>query len=251
MTLSESPISTVVLDIDGVVTEGEASALDLGFLSQLSALNRSAGQGQDGPAVTLCTGRPAPYLEVMMQAIGAHLPGIFENGSGLYLPDRYQFLPHPLLAASDGRLDEVRQRLQAGLIEPGKAFIQPGKIYSLTLFALAPTRTDQLHELASQALGPLIDQVQLVYSTSCLNVLPRGVDKGKGIEFLAAQTGISSDAMLGVGDSDVDLPFLALVGHSAAPDNAVEAVKSIVDYVSPHRTAQGVLDILRHFEVEL
>jgi len=52
---------------------------------------------------------------------------------------------------------------------------------------------------------------------------------------------------LGVGDSDVDLPFLAAVGFSAAPSNANDAVKACVNYVSSYRTADGVRDILRHF----
>jgi hydroxymethylpyrimidine pyrophosphatase-like HAD family hydrolase len=47
----------------------------------------------------------------------------------------------------------------------------------------------------------------------------------------------------------VDLPFLALVGRSAAPANAFDQVKAAVDYVSPHPTADGVRDILRRFDI--
>lgn len=244
-----NPISLIVLDIDGVVSDGEASPLDLGFLSQLASFNAARPNRESLPAVTLCTGRPAPYVEVMLQAIGGRLPGVFENGAGLYLPEGYQFLAHPSLAENDVEMSEVRQRLEAELVMTGKAFIQPGKIHTLTLFAQPPIRTDQLQELTTRALGTLAERVQLVYSTSCLNILPRGVDKGKGIEFLADQTGIDPENMLGVGDSDVDLPFLSLVGHSAAPANAVAKVKSVVEFVSRYPTSQGVLDILRQFEV--
>lgn len=250
MNRAERPISLIVLDIDGVVTDGEAASLDLSFLARLATINAAAREDGRNPAVTLCTGRPAPYLEVMLQAIDGRLPGVFENGAGLYLPQEYEFLAHPLLASNGSRMAAVRQKLEAGLVEPGRAFIQPGKIHTLTLFAQEPTRTDQLRQLAAHALGTLADQVELVYSTSCLNILPRGIDKGKGIEFLASKTGIAPEAMLGVGDSDVDLPFLSLVGRSAAPANACAAVKSTVDYVSPHRTSQGVMDILRRFEVQ-
>ena len=55
--------------------------------------------------------------------------------------------------------------------------------------------------------------------------------------------------MLGVGDSDSDLPFLALTGYNAAPANANQAVKQAVQYVSPYPTVEGVRDILRHFEL--
>ena len=96
---------------------------------------------------------------------------------------------------------------------------------------------------------PLGGSVDLVYSSSCLNILPRGIHKGRGIQFLANHLNISPAAMLGVGDSDIDLPFLSTVGYSAAPANANSEVKSIVQYVSPKPTVDGVLDILDHFKV--
>jgi hypothetical protein len=58
---------------------------------------------------------------------------------------------------------------------------------------------------------------------------------------------VAPAGVLGVGDSDVDLPFLALAGYSAAPANANPAVKEIVQYVAPRPTADGVRDILAYF----
>lgn len=241
-------ISLIVLDIDGVMTEGESAALDLDFLSRLAKMNRAARSDASLPAVTLCTGRPAPYLELMLQAIDGHLPGIFENGAGLYLPKDYRFEPHPSLG-DQALMRGLRQRLDDSLIRDGKAYFQPGKEYTLTLFATDPEATFELKEMVEAAVPDLADELDLVYSTSCLNLLPRGIDKGRGIDFLAEQVGVSPSAMLGVGDSDVDVPFLRLVGHSAAPANAMPAVKPIVDYLSPKRTSQGVLDILKEFEL--
>ena len=76
-----------------------------------------------------------------------------------------------------------------------------------------------------------------------------GVDKGKGIEFLAHQVEIPLANMLGVGDSDVDLPFLQLVGHSASPSNGNSNVKDMVEYVSEEATSEGVREILTHFKL--
>jgi HAD superfamily hydrolase (TIGR01484 family) len=243
---SPSPIQLIVLDIDGVLSEGEGRPLDLELLGRLSSLNRAARATPAAPAVTLCSGRPAPYLEVMMQAIDAHLPGIFENGAGLYYAHPYSFLPHPALAGSD-QIPQVREALDRELIQTGRAFIQPGKLHTLTLFAEDPAETRLLAEWAEAALGPLAAQVDLVYSTSCLNVLPHGIDKGLGVGWLAERTGIPLEAMLGVGDSDVDLSFLQRVGHSAAPSNANASIRAIVDYTAPHPTASGVRDILAHY----
>lgn len=241
-------ISLIVLDIDGVVTEGESAHLDLGFLGRLAAMNQAARQDGDLPAITLCTGRPAPYLELMLQAIDGHLPGVFENGAGLYAPLTYRFTPHPSLAGQD-HMQQVRQRLYERLVQTGQAYFQPGKEFTLTLFATDPSATRQLKDMSESALGPLAEGIDLVYSTSCLNILPGSIDKGKGIDFLSQETSIPTNAMLGVGDSDVDLPFLKKTGYSAAPDNAVPAVKAVADYVSPKRTSEGVVDILKRYRL--
>lgn len=243
------PIRLIVLDIDGVVTRGEAQPLDLDLLSLLAAMNRRARRDSEQPAVTLCSGRPAPYVEVLLQAIDGHLPAIYENGAGLYHPVGYQFTPHPDTRFIADRFREVEQRLQVELVASGKAYFQPGKLHSLSLFAREPVETTQLRELAAAALGPLGESVDLVYSTSCLNVLPRGIDKGKGIASLAETTGIPPENMLGVGDSDVDVPFLARVGLRAAPANANGAIRQLAEYLSPLPDGEGVRDILQHFGV--
>lgn len=238
--LSPHPtIALILLDIDGVLSAGEGEALDLELLGALAAMNRAARSDPSRPAVSLCSGRPAPYVEVLLQAIDGHQPAVFESGAGLYVPRPYGFLPHPDLPRSD-RMAEVRAAIETKLVLPGRAFIQPGKIYTLTLFATEPSQTTQLREWTAEALGPLAQAVDMVYANACLNVLPRGVDKGQGAAFLSSQTGIPLDAMLGVGDSDGDLPLLERVGHSAAPSNANPAVRRSVHYVAPQPTGQGV-----------
>jgi hydroxymethylpyrimidine pyrophosphatase-like HAD family hydrolase len=239
-------IKLIVFDIDGVLTEGETQSLDLGLLGELQAMNQDARRDTRLPAVTLCSGRPAPYVELMLQAIDGHLPAVYENGAGLYDPAAYRYLRHPALDQTAG-MGQVRRRLAETLVRDGRANIQPGKEHMLTLFAVDPAQMTSLHVWVGEVLDSLVEQVDLVYAASCLNIISRGIHKGLGVEFLARDTGVSPAEMLGVGDSEVDLPFLSLVGASAAPSNAVPAVKEIVSYVSEQRTAAGVRDILKFF----
>ena len=242
------PIRLLVFDIDGVLSGGEAIGLDLALLGQLAGMNRRARAEPDLPAVTICSGRPAPYVEALLQAIDGHLPAVFENGAGLYQPQGYQFLPHPDLDTRN-TMAEVRRRLDETVIRAGQAYFQPGKEYSLSLF---PYRTDEVSRLAGwveAALGPLNSGVDLVYSVSCLNILLQGSNKARGIEFLARQVGVPPEEMLGVGDTEVDTGFLRMVGYSAAPANAVAEVKAVVNYVSPFEAADSVRDILKYFSV--
>ncbi|RME76070.1 MAG: HAD family phosphatase [Chloroflexi bacterium] len=236
----------LLFDIDGVLTDGEAQPLDLELLGLLREFNRAARADASRPAVTLCTGRPAPYVEIMLQAIDGHVPGIYENGAGVYVPLEYRFLPHPAVGSGE-TFTEVRQRLHRALVRTGRAFFQPGKEHTLSIFANNPAEPPRLYDWTVDALGPLVDQVELEYAASCLNVMPRGVNKGRGLEFLCQLTGYAPADILGVGDSAVDLSFLALTGCTAAPANASDAVKQAVQYVSPLPTSQGVRDILRQF----
>jgi HAD superfamily hydrolase (TIGR01484 family) len=248
MTDYMTPIRLLVFDIDGVLTQSDGRSFDLRLLGRLADMNRAARENPLRPGVTLNTGRPAAYVEAMLKTIDGHLPAIFENGAGLYVPDLYQFLPHPALG-NQVRFQAIRSRLEDALVRTGQAVLQPGKAYSLSILARGPSDTSALYDQAVSALGPLRELVDLVYSVSCLNVLPRGIDKGKGIEFLAKQTAHAPAEMLGVGDSDVDLPFLARVGHSAAPANANPDIKRIVEYIAPRPAADGVRDILEYFDL--
>jgi hydroxymethylpyrimidine pyrophosphatase-like HAD family hydrolase len=244
-------IRLLLFDVDGVLTAGEAQPLDLDLMRGLAELNRRARADPTLPAVTLCTGRPAPYVEVMLQAVNGHLPAIFENGCGLYIPRGYRFLPHPALADGGRGFAAARERLRTALVDTGRVFFQPGKEFSLSLFPLDGVSVEDLLPLAAAALGPEAEAVSLVYSFSCLNVIPRGLDKGSGLQFLCHEAGYRPEEVLAVGDSDVDLPLLAQAGFAAAPANANPAVKQLAAYVSPYATTAGVRDILRHFGVPL
>ena len=242
------PIRLLVLDIDGVLTDGEAMPLDLPLLAELAALNRAARKNRGSPQVTLCTGRPAPYVEIMLQAIDGSVPAVYENGAGLYVPTSYRFLPHPDLIHG-GALQAVKQKLTDTLLPAGVAFFQPGKDHSLTVFPTDPGAIGPLSAQITEVLGSLATAVDIVPSVSCLNILPLGINKGRGLAYLSEFTGIPLEEMLGVGDSEVDLPFLSLVGNSAAPANAVDVVKNSVQYVSPQKTTDGLRDILQTFGV--
>jgi hypothetical protein len=183
-----------------------------------------------------------------MQAIGAHLPGVYENGCGLYLPNRFRFAEHPSITAPVREvLAAAKKTLYARVVETGLGYFQPGKEVSLTLF---PPPGTTLHRLHGAVADLLVDQDALFTvqrSASCVDVTPAGIDKGTGVRWLSEVTGIPLTAMGGIGDSSSDLRFLLLVGQSAAPANAEAEVRGAVDYTSPWENGDGVLDILRRW----
>lgn len=241
-TASES-LHLVVVDLDGCLTRGEAQPLDFGVLERVASLNDRASKDPSRPAITLCTGRPAPYVEVVMQAIHAFVPAIYENGGGLYFPSPYSFRQNAAITpAMKEDLARLKTLLQRELVEPGLAYFQPGKEVSLTLFPGRDIGLGDLYRKASQVVPE--GRFVVEETTSCLNILFRGVDKEEGVRWLSRETGVPLARMAGIGDSTSDLKFLRLVGWAAAPANASREVRKRVHYVSPYEDGEGLLDIL-------
>jgi len=235
----------VVVDVDGCLTPGEGQPWNFEAFRFIAELNRRAREDPTLPAITLCTGRQEPYVEVLMQAIDAHMPGIYENGGGLYFPRTYRFAENPLITPETKKaLAEVKEALRRKIVERGLGYFQPGKEVSLTLYPHGVS-VRKLHWAVAEIIRAGDLPLEAEEGATCVNVLPRGVDKGTGVRWLSEETGIPLDEMGGIGDAASDLKFLRLVGFAAAPANASPEVKTKADYVSPYEDGEGVVDILR------
>lgn len=215
----------------------------------IAQLNERARADPQQFAVTLCTGRQEPYVEALMQAIDAHMPAIYENGGGLYFPSGYRFLENPdITPQMRASLGKIRRVLLREIVATGLGRFQPGKEVSLTLYPARPALTfEQLAELARRALAEKLDGYSILASVSTVEILPQGIDKGAGVEWLSREIGIPLAQMGGIGDAPSDLSYLRKVGYSATTANAQDMVKGAVGYVSPYEDSLGTFDILRHW----
>jgi hydroxymethylpyrimidine pyrophosphatase-like HAD family hydrolase len=246
--LPRETLRLVLADVDGVITRGEGQAIDIDVLQRLAEINAAARRDPCIPAITLCTGRQAPYVELMAQLVGAFLPCIFEHGAGLFFPTTflYEFDVHlgPDYAA---RLARLRAALDEPLIQSGRAFVQPGKEATMTVYplgALGKTSVAELAELAETVVARVAPEFSVARNVHGVEVRPRGIDKGTGARRMAELLDMPLQAMAGVGDSDPDLSFLDCVGLSAAPSNATPVVRQHVMYVANASFGVGLLEIV-------
>jgi hydroxymethylpyrimidine pyrophosphatase-like HAD family hydrolase len=236
-------VRVVLADVDGVVTPGEGHPARLSELQRLTDINAAALADPLVPAVTLCTGRQAAYVEVMAQMTGAFLPCSFEHGAGLFFPRAFQYVFHPRLGDDHfGQVARVRQALDLR----GRAFVQPGKEAMVTLFPLGGTPLETIAEAASRAVAAVGLDFSVEMNVTGVEVRPRGIDKGEGCRWLSSLLGLGLERFGGVGDSDPDLAYLSLPGlaFSACPSNGTPGVKAAVGYVSQSEDGEGLLDIL-------
>jgi hydroxymethylpyrimidine pyrophosphatase-like HAD family hydrolase len=235
----------IVVDVDGVLSPGEAAPFDFAVLQRLAECNDHARHDTTYPAITLCTGRPAPYVEVLMQAIHGFSPAVYEHGAGLFIPEPYGFKWHAALTlATQTQLMQLQVALHQTLVATGLAYLQPGKSASLSVFAHSDISLQELSHQAGQLAREFGNTFHVEVGATCVNIMVRGLDKAAGVRWLARETGIPLRHMAGVGDARGDLKFMRLLGWSAAPANAHASVKQAVHYTSPYDNGQGLLDIL-------
>src|ERR1700730_2430569 len=152
--LPRGSLRLVLADVDGVITRGEGQPVELDVLERLAAINAAALRHPRVPAITLCTGRQAPYVELMAQEIGAFLPCIFEHGAGLFFPTAFRYEFDARLGADySARLAQLRAALDYPSLKPGRAFVPPAKEATLTLYPLGDTSLDELFDLAAAAVA--------------------------------------------------------------------------------------------------
>ena len=78
-----------------------------------------------------------------------------------------------------------------------------------------------------------------------VNILDKGVSKGKAVEALAEHYNIGMDQIMAIGDGSNDISLLSCIGTAVAMGNAPEELKKIADYVTLDVEHHGVSEIIR------
>ncbi len=240
-------IKLLALDIDGVISAGKGTFFSNAIVRLLSEMNDAAMADKKYPPVTVITGRPATYIEAVLQMIHGFVPAIYEHGTGIYNPKEHTFKPHPHLKVLK-EIEIIKDIICENFVEKNLAELEGGKNFTVGLFP--KDKSIKFKEIIIEKVGNgIAEKFNFIYSPESLNIIPAGFHKGKGIEFLSKETGIALQNILGVGDSHVDIPFLQKTGFSAAPLNAAADVKKIVQYVSEKEYDKGLEDILFYFKL--
>jgi 3-deoxy-D-manno-octulosonate 8-phosphate phosphatase KdsC-like HAD superfamily phosphatase len=244
--IDPSTLRVVLVDIDGVLTPGEGATAEPELLARVASWNDAAAIDPAMPAISLCSGRQEPYVELLAQLTHAFLPCLFEHGAGMLNPRGFRFTFNPGLGASPWRAVAAMREALDGLVSSGRAFVQPGKEATLTLYPLGPMTVGELAAAAEMAAAQAGSTFRVTPNIRGVELRPPGIDKGAGALWLAEHLGIPLRSFAGVGDADDDLTFLRVVGYSAAPANASSSVRSTARYVATRPFGEGLVEILEH-----
>ncbi len=239
-----SSTKLVICDIDGCLgPEAQGTVHDAAALARLRRYNEEAQAGAPWPALTLCSGRPLPYVEALARVLGVRHPAVAENGVWLWTPTEPPARDPAIEPAILEGLAAFSQWVRSE-IEPRNVQRQPGKECSLSLRPQDPATLDALVEELTAYCEHERLPVRISRTVEWINCDLRMVDKGTGVSRLRAHCGLEREQLAAIGDTPHDLAMRREVARFGAPANAHPDVKALADRVSAHQEVLGVFDLL-------
>lgn len=236
-------IKLFITDLDGCMSMPWESP-DWKIALQIKELISQSKTEQSIPSMTICSGRPMPYIEAISQWFGMEQPMIFESGGGIYDMQTNELIWHPTFdEAREQELDAIKKYLYDEFINR-----IPGTIPEFA------KRTDigiinQKPEIIHRIYPDILEWVQnnhpdfeAHYTDASINVISKSTNKGEGIKQLSEYMNIKLSEMAYIGDTGGDLPGLTIVGRSYAPKNAKEYVRERVDFALESSVTEAVLE---------
>ena len=109
---------------------------------------------------------------------------------------------------------------------------------------------DVLKPLEQRLIAALGDEVDIYLSAPWfLEVMPKGTNKGTGLQMICQDAGIDPSEAIAFGDSYNDIFMLEAAGLGIAMGNAEEAVKAAADTVTDDCDRDGIAKALRELGI--
>jgi hydroxymethylpyrimidine pyrophosphatase-like HAD family hydrolase len=205
--------AALAVDMDGTLTtEGRPLGKDL--IEALGAVRR------EGTKLILATGRCVK--EAYELANEELFDGVVaENGAVLVVGGTKRDL-----APAGWR--EVRSGLLPSF-EPGceEVIISAGR---------------EMLDVAERLISPASARIEL--NKDRLMIMPRGVDKGRGLAELLSSLGLTGGETTCIGDGENDLPMFEVAGVKVALGNSVEELKRRADIVTEGSDGEGTKEAI-------
>jgi phosphoglycolate phosphatase (TIGR01487 family) len=217
-------VPPLALDIDGTLTDPEHDRIDPRLFDPLL----------EWPApIVLATGKAFPYPVALCHYLDVPIRVVAENGG---------------VALADGHLE---------ILGDGAASRAVADAYEAAGYSLGWDDGEPLNRWRETEVAVQIDQpeaplrelaaehgLEVVDSGYAYHVKSPGVDKGKGLEIVAAAIGVDPEEFVAIGDSENDVETFELVDRSFAVANADDAAREAADEVVSGAHADGTLAIL-------
>lgn len=234
-------IKLFVTDLDGCLTYPFKTP-DWELVTKLREYSQLSRTDPNVPALTICTGRPQPYVEAVAQWLDIEYPVIFESGGGLYKPHVNElhwspFLTDDMMKHINLIRDYVKQKI---LPDYPNSFIEFAKHTDVGVVSADFSEIREIYHRIREFVLERYTEFEVHYTEVSCNVITRACNKGAGIAFLSEMTSINPKEMAYIGDGTNDIPALSKVGRPFAPQNARQETQKVATVLDQQATAAVV-----------
>lgn len=248
-------IKLFITDLDGCVAHPFLSP-DWEALSRIKSLNIESKDDENIPALTICSGRPFPYVEAVGQWLDVDKPMLFESGGGMYDINTNEITWNPHFNSEAKKaVGEIKEWMEKTLIKNYKGtYPEFAKYTDAGLVNPDTSKIALMHDEVLNHINGNYPMFEVHTTDVSVNIILKKANKGEGIRFLCEKLNIDLQEVAYIGDSSGDIPGLKIVGRSFAPSNAKPFVKEVADTVTEKAATEGVVEayelLIEHNKVQ-
>ncbi len=234
-------IKLFITDLDGCLTYPfETPEWEL--ITRLREYNKLSRIDPTVPALTICTGRPQPYVEAVAQWLDIEFPVIFESGGGLYKPRINELHWSPFLTDEMiAKLEDIRNYVTLEILpDYPHSFLEYSKHTDVGVVSAHYSEIQEIYSRIKKYVLDRYTEFEIHYTEVSCNVITKACNKGAGVAFLSDVTSISTSQMAYIGDGTNDIPALKKVRRPFAPQNAREETQKVAEVLDVPTTSAVV-----------
>jgi len=234
-------IKLFITDLDGCLTYPFVSP-DWDLITSLREYNKLSRTDPSVPALTICTGRPQPYVEAVAQWLDIEYPVIFESGGGLYKPRVNELHWSPFLTDELVKhLKEIRRHVVENILpDYPNSYLEYTKYTDVGVISADFSEIREIYSRIKDYVLERYTEFEIHYTEVSCNVITQACNKGSGVSFLSEVTSVPVEAMAYIGDGTNDIPALNRVQRAFAPKNARDEVQKVAEIIQ-HPATEAVV----------
>jgi HAD superfamily hydrolase (TIGR01484 family) len=234
-------IKLFVTDLDGCISfPFQTPPWDV--LTEIRYLNQQSEFNPEIPPLTICSGRPQPYVEAVAQWLSVRKPVVFESG-GMYDPSTNRLFMNGVFdEKAEKQIWELKSWLEESVLsEYPSGMLEFTKKMDAGFVAPEKEVIDEVLPLIEDHVGKNYPDFEVHFTDISINVILKTNNKEAGIRRLCEHLNLTPEEVAYIGDSGGDIPALNIVGRPFAPANANSAVREISETL-PDKATRAVLE---------
>lgn len=201
----------IVFDLDGTIA-AHGKPVETEVAARLKKLE------DFGLKLAIASGKNAQYLSGFARGMGLKHPVVIgENGCIIFDP---VFLKEERLATRPDFIDEAEKLIA---MKYGDSVLIQNNQVQLTIFPKTNCQIESLIIYVKQVIEPHQNEIVVLEHQDAVDILPRGIDKGKAVAALRKILKLSKKEIIAVGDWVNDLPMFSESGLSIVVGDKIKS----------------------------